>query len=262
MQIAQSRFRAFLREYVAVVVWVTSCLTLLMFCNSAAFHYVFPNAGRYSSTQLFLCGLVPVMAIWEMFGFSLGSPINPAVTVCFAVARKIPASDALQMCIAQFLAHISGVLVVRHIAVAVVGDGVNSSLVPPQPHEKLSQTSAIVIELCITCLLCVVALSLDLIFRRKCTLKKWSFMTAVIIAILASAGKWTGSCMNPAMAVALGLLENRWRYQHVYWIGPICGAVLAGYMHQWYVAKMKSSSGGRRASKVMKRKSVSSKRGL
>ena len=40
----------------------------------------------------------------------------------------------------------------------------------------------------------------------------------------------SGACMNPARALGPSLVANApliWKYHWIYWVGPICGALLA-----------------------------------
>ncbi|KAF3704629.1 Aquaporin-8 [Channa argus] len=39
-------------------------------------------------------------------------------------------------------------------------------------------------------------------------------------------GIMSGACMNPARAFGPALAANQWNHHWIYWIGPICGALL------------------------------------
>ncbi|PXF42512.1 Aquaporin [Gracilariopsis chorda] len=224
--------KLFLREYVAVVLWVCSTLAVFFLSDTEFLRSLNPNLHRFPPSQLFLSGLVIVMGVWEIFGLSLGSPFNPAITLSLLVAGKLTADDAVIMSVAQFLGHIFGTLLVRRGAEMMFEREAYSRFLPPQPSEQLSYSGAVMIEMGITFLTCVLALSLDSFFDKGAVMKKWSIMTSITVAMLASAGEWTGACMNPAMSLALSLLENVWKSQEVYWIGPIFGALLAAVSYR------------------------------
>lgn len=239
-----SRFRAnpnhhlFLVELLAVFMWVASTLSAYFFTATPLLHSLTPSLRSLPSPRVFLSLLVVIMAIWELFGLSLGSPFNPAVTLSLAIAGDILPSHAAVMASAQFIAHLLAVLVVRKVA-SILHSDIDGIFHPPQPHHQVSYLTAVFIEAVITAVLCAVALSLKHIFHEKATFKKWSLMTMLIVLVLDVAGEWTGSCMNPAMSFALAALEGHWAAHSVYWIGPLVGAVLAALAHNWILAKRK-----------------------
>jgi glycerol uptake facilitator-like aquaporin len=48
-------------------------------------------------------------------------------------------------------------------------------------------------------------------------------------------GPLTGAAMNPARAFGPAVAANFWDNHLVYWIGPLCGAVIAGLVYGWYL---------------------------
>ncbi|CAN8062168.1 unnamed protein product [Agarophyton chilense] len=233
MSAKQNPVRLFIREYLAVVLWTCSVLWLFFLSDTEFLRSINPSLKRFPPSQLFLSGLVCVMGVWEIFGLSFGSPVNPAVTLSLFLAGKLSIDDAIVMAVAQFLGHLFGTLLVRRGAEMMFEREAHARFAPPQPHEGLSYKGAVAIEMGITFLMCVLALSLDSIFGKRAIIKKWSVMTSITIAMVAGAGEWTGACMNPAMSLALSLLENLWKNHEIYWIGPISGALLAAGLYRW-----------------------------
>ena len=41
----------------------------------------------------------------------------------------------------------------------------------------------------------------------------------------------TGASMNPARTFGPALISNFWTAHYIYWIGPIAGALLAGFVY-------------------------------
>ncbi|KAI0558296.1 Aquaporin transporter [Gracilaria domingensis] len=233
MSAQRKSVKLFLREYVAVVLWTFSVLWLFFLSDTEFLRSINPNLKRFPPSQLFLSALACVMGVWELFGLSFGSPVNPAITLSLFMSGKLAADDAFVMTVAQFLGHIFATLLVRRGAEMMFEGEALARFAPPQPHEGLSYVGAVAIEMGITFSMCVLALSLDSIFGKRAVIKKWSVMTSITIAMVAGAGEWTGACMNPAMSLALSLLHNLWKNQEIYWIGPISGALLAAGLHRW-----------------------------
>lgn len=241
---ANANHRLFLLEFLAVFLWVTSTLFAYFFTATPLLHSLSPSLRSLPRARIFLSLLVAIMAIWEVFGLSLGSPFNPAVTLSLAIAGDIPPSHAAIMAPAQFLAHLVAVFAVR-IGANLLHSDADAVFHPPQPHDEISFAKAVVIEALITAVLCTVALSLKHIFHENAKFKKWSVMTMLIVVVLDMAGEWTGGCMNPAMSFALAALEGHWAAHSVYWIGPVVGAVAAGLAHNWIFVRRKRSIGER-----------------
>lgn len=171
------------------------------------------------------------MAIWELFGLTYGSPLNPVMTVCLGLSGKLPTAEALVMMAAEFAAHLFGVFVVRNIAMYAFEAHANGSFLPPRPHAGVSQMLAVFIEAGLTGTVCLVALSLDHIFPKSASVKRWFFITLFVIVGISVGGNWTGGVMNPAISFALALHEGTWTAHGVYWAGPLSGGIAAAALY-------------------------------
>ena len=45
-------------------------------------------------------------------------------------------------------------------------------------------------------------------------------------------GAYTGGSLNPARSLGPAIFSNRWENHYVYWIGPIVGAIVAGFLYR------------------------------
>jgi glycerol uptake facilitator-like aquaporin len=46
-------------------------------------------------------------------------------------------------------------------------------------------------------------------------------------------GPFTGAAMNPARALGPALAAHHWANHGVYWVGPLLGGVIAGFLYDW-----------------------------
>jgi glycerol uptake facilitator-like aquaporin len=47
-----------------------------------------------------------------------------------------------------------------------------------------------------------------------------------------SSGAYTGGSLNPARSLGPAIFANEWEHHYVYWIGPIAGAIVAGFLYR------------------------------
>ena len=45
-------------------------------------------------------------------------------------------------------------------------------------------------------------------------------------------GAYTGGSLNPARSLGPAIFANQWEKHYVYWIGPIVGAIVAGFLYR------------------------------
>jgi len=58
----------------------------------------------------------------------------------------------------------------------------------------------------------------------------------ITMDILAS-GPFTGAAMNPARAFGPALIAHHWTNHGVYWVGPLIGGVVAGWLYNSFLLK-------------------------
>ena len=194
-------------------------------------------------------GLILSIAVSCAMNIS-GGHINPAVTVCMLVTRRINLGDAIQYIIAQLIgATIAGALV--YLAFKDMHNAAGESVVKavalgsPQFDENVITTGkAIFFEAMMTFVL-VFAVFGTAVDPRAPKIGGFGIGLAITADILLG-GPITGAAMNPSRAFGPGLvasitgnLPEFAKQQVVYWVGPIAGAVLAGILYDTFIMEKK-----------------------
>jgi MIP family channel proteins len=165
-----------------------------------------------------------VMAMIFALGHISGCHINPAVTVAFAVMRRIKPSMAAGYLIAQ----LAGATLAALLVVAIVGDEGNAGASTPRIN---GADAALWSEIVLTFFLMFIILAVATDARAQ------GGMAAIAIGgyITFAATGWgpvANASLNPARsfgpAVASGVWDSHW----VYWVGPIGGALLATLVYE------------------------------
>jgi len=47
-----------------------------------------------------------------------------------------------------------------------------------------------------------------------------------------SSGAYTGGSLNPARSLGPAIFNYQWEHHYVYWIGPLVGAIIAGFLYR------------------------------
>lgn len=196
------------------------------------------------------------MALWEILGLWFDSLINPAFTLAMFVARELTLSKSLLLAVPQFLGHIIAIPLVRFPMQYFFPLAKDPLFAPPQPREGVPFAAAVSIEASITAVCCLVTLSMKHLLPQSAKMKKWVLTTSTLLFMMILGLGWTGSCMNPAMSLALAVVHQKWSGQAVYWVGPIVGAVVAGLLHNAIFLRTQT----RLSSSVRKRIARSTKR--
>jgi glycerol uptake facilitator-like aquaporin len=45
-------------------------------------------------------------------------------------------------------------------------------------------------------------------------------------------GAYTGGSLNPARSLGPAIFAGQWEHHFVYWIGPLVGAIVAGFLYR------------------------------
>jgi aquaporin rerated protein, invertebrate len=56
-------------------------------------------------------------------------------------------------------------------------------------------------------------------------------------------GAFTGGSLNPARSLGPAIFANQWENHFVYWIGPLVGAIVAGFLYRFVDQSMSIDDG-------------------
>ena len=168
-----------------------------------------------------------ILAVAVSATMRISGHLNPAVTIGFLAARRIEPIMAAVYIIAQILGAMLAAYALRGLFPAAVAEA--SRLGGQSVAMSVSTGQAIVLEAIATFFLVFVVFgtAVDPKAPNIGGLAIGLTVTAGILAI----GPLTGGSMNPARsfgpAVASGVFEG----QVVYWIGPLVGGAVAGFLY-------------------------------
>lgn len=162
-----------------------------------------------------------------------GGQLNPAVTIALWFVEKIDSLSAVYYIVAQCLGAIAAALCLK-VAVpvsvlATIGMGV------PTLGPGATITMALVTEIILTFFLMFVIYGTIIDARApKCG---GLFVGLAITLDILMGGPISGGSMNPARYFGPALLAGDLQYCWLYWLGPICGGVLAAVIYRYQLEK-------------------------
>jgi MIP family channel proteins len=175
--------------------------------------------------------LVPGLIAAVMFaslGRVSGGHFNPALTMGFWVTRRLTTLDMLFYWAAQLAGAGAAAYALRQIPFDVWSA---VQMGTPALASGISRTNGMVLEGLMTFFLMFV-------FFAAATDKKSPISASAGFAIgmtmtvgILVGGPFTGAAMNPARAFGPALAANHWTNQGLYWIGPMAGGVLGGWLY-------------------------------
>jgi aquaporin Z len=176
-------------------------------------------------------GLTAIGLIYSAWGKRSGAHMNPAVTLTFLQLDRIRLYDAIWYIIAQFMGGIVAILLFKGIAFHYISiPEVNYAVTIPG---KEGIWVALGLEMLISFLLFGMVLYLS--NHKKLSPYTGFFVGGLLILYITIEAPFSGMSMNPARTVASALPANVWTAWWLYFIGPILGMNLAGYLYRrWY----------------------------
>jgi MIP family channel proteins len=159
-----------------------------------------------------------------------GGQLNPAVTFGLVCGGHMTLGAAIRYWIAQLLGGISAALIclsLFHRDVVVNGT--------PQLAIDLTPGQGILVEAILTFFLVFVVhgTGVDERGRRVAGLAIGSTVTLDILF----GGPLTGAAMNPARVFGPAVAAGFWKDHYVYWIGPMLGGALAGFVYRIFIER-------------------------
>jgi aquaporin Z len=156
-----------------------------------------------------------------------GGHLNPAVTIAFAVTKKIDAMNAVGYIVAQCLgAVVAAALIKVALPAALL---VSVGLGTPSLAGDVSGAMGILIEALLTFFLMFVIYG-TAVDPRGPGLAPLFIGLTIVLGILMG-GPFTGAAINPARHLGPALMGGGGRDILVYWIGPVSGAVVAALLY-------------------------------
>ncbi len=162
-------------------------------------------------------------------GHISGGHLNPAVTIGFWVTRKISTFDALLYWLAQLAGAVAAAYLLRWIVPEDAWHAV--ALGTPDLARDFTRTSGMILE-------GVMTFFLVLVFFATAAEERGAFSKIAGFAIgltvtmdMLMGGPLTGAAMNPARTFGPALAAQHWANHGVYWVGPLAGGVVAGWLY-------------------------------
>ena len=161
-------------------------------------------------------------------GHISGGHFNPAVTIGFWVTRKLSTFDTLAYWIVQLAGGAAAAYLLRRLPVDVWGP---VQLGTPDLANGISRTNGMIFEAIMTFFLVFVVFA-TAVDERGAFNKIAGFAIGLSITMGALfGGPFTGAALNPARAFGPALAANHWTNHLVYWIGPLAGGIVAGWLY-------------------------------
>jgi aquaporin NIP len=162
-------------------------------------------------------GLV-VLAMIYTFGDISGAHLNPAVTIGFWAARRMPGREVLPYIASQFV----GALLASGLLRYLFPEG--KSLGATMPFG--SQMQSFILESVLTFFLMLTILNVSTGAKEK-GITAGIAVGAVIGLEALFAGPISGASMNPARSFAPALVSGHLEHLWIYFAGPVLGACMA-----------------------------------
>jgi MIP family channel proteins len=169
-----------------------------------------------------------VAVMLSSLGHISGGHFNPAISIGFWVTRKLSTFDTLAFAVVQLAGGVAAAYLLRQLPVDVWGP---VQLGTPDLASGITRTSGMILEGVMTFFLVFVffATSVD---EGGAFNKIAGVATGMIVTVAALfGGPFTGAALNPARAFGPALAANRWNNHGIYWIGPLAGGILAGWLY-------------------------------
>jgi MIP family channel proteins len=169
------------------------------------------------------------------FGGISGGHFNPAVTFAVMIAKRISVSLGLQYIGAQLIGGVLAGLLLRAVFPGDLCAAVH--LGTPAVASGISVGTAVLVEAILTFAL-VLSVFGTAIDPRAPKIAGFGIGLTVMVDILVG-GPLTGASMNPARTFGPGLVAGFWENHWVYWVGPLLGGGLAGFVYEKFIMEKK-----------------------
>jgi aquaporin-4 len=188
-------------------------------------------AEKLTSARLLTIALAQGVA-YPLFMLAMlrvsGGHLNPAVTFAAMVTRQLSATKAAMYVLAQCAGAVAGAFLLTLIVpgATVAGHGTHALA------GKVTTAGGLLTEIVLTFVLVAVVLATTRGALRPASLGLVAVgVSATLGALLAI--PVTGASMNPARSFGPALVAGVWNDHWLFWVGPLVGALLAGFVYEF-----------------------------
>ena len=209
-------------------------------CGSAVLAAAFPNTGIGFLGVAFAFGLT-VLTMAFAIGHISGCHLNPAVSVGLAVGGRFKSSELLPYVIAQVAGAVVAATVLYFIASGKAGFELSGGLASNGYGEHspggYSLAAGFVCEVVMTFMFLLIILGATDERAPKGFAPIAIGLGLTLIHLISI--PVTNTSVNPARSTGPALLVGGWALAQLwlFWIGPLLGAVLAGFAYRWLGTK-------------------------
>lgn len=185
------------------------------------------TGGKVGLAGIALAHGLAIATMVSAAGHLSGGHFNPAVTAAFALTGRLRVAAAAAYVVAQLL----GAALAAFFLDGAFPEAVRSAarLGTPLLAEGVSPGTGIVVEAVLTFFLVFVIFGTAVDSRGP---RVGGLFIGLVIAMdILAGGALTGAAMNPARAFGPALFANAWTAHYVYWIGPVLGGLVAGWVY-------------------------------
>jgi MIP family channel proteins len=190
----------------------------------------YPHASN--ALGLFAIAVAHGLAIAIMIcalGHISGGHFNPAVTIGFWVTKRLNTVDTIAYWVAQLAGATAAASLLKSIVPEDTWHAV--ALGTPMLAHDFTRLSAIILE-GITTFFLVLTVFATAVDERSSFRPVAGFAIGLSITLgIMVAGPFTGGALNPARAFGPALASSHWQNHGIYWVGPLAGGFLAGFLY-------------------------------
>jgi aquaporin Z len=212
-------------------------------CGSAVLAAAFPGLGIGFTGVALAFGLTVVTMAYAV-GHISGAHFNPAVTVGLWAGGRFPVSDIVPYIVVQVLGGIAAAAVLYLIASGKAGFDLSAGFAANgyDAHSPggYSSTSALIAEVVLTFFFLIVILG-STHGRAPVGFAPLAIGLALTLIHLISIPV-TNTSVNPARSTGPAVFVGGWalRQLWMFWVAPIVGAVIGGFVYRWLGAEEKA----------------------
>lgn len=179
---------------------------------------------------------VALALVVSAFGRISGAHVNPAVTAGLWMGKKIETVLAAQYIAAQLIGALAAAYLLRVIFSEAAVDV--TKLGTPMLSGDVSIFQGVALEALLTFFL-VMMVYATAVDPKAPSIAGFGIGLMVFLDVLVG-GPITGAAMNPARAFGPAVASMTFDKHYVYWVGPMIGGLLAGWVYpKWFASDAK-----------------------